>query len=342
MQNILQIENPSSDEELSKAAIHKAEMSLVELEARFEAVRKLGLENLAAEDGSIIANANKRSMGIYQSQLISLLQVSLETLNAIFATQNEALGITPYILNRSALESIATAIWLASFDTLEKRAFNALRLTLDNYKDSKRALQEIAGEAGEVQALHDLATALLGDAKRRFKAFEGKQASGMPQHTQIVKKADAIYRRVRGKRHLYQGLTSWQICSGVAHGGQIAIGNMPVFTVLKDDGKRYPKASTLSLMRAYPCFTLSMRRLRRMTRSVCGRSRPRRLRSFRKTRDRPILRCTRSSRKPLTNVSGLRGLFPRMRWHSSGTISTPGTANTVGWKAISLPLSTTL
>ena len=29
MQNILQIENPSSDEELSKAAIHKAEMSLV-------------------------------------------------------------------------------------------------------------------------------------------------------------------------------------------------------------------------------------------------------------------------------------------------------------------------
>ncbi|MCB4871970.1 hypothetical protein KZO99_08420 [Bifidobacterium pseudocatenulatum] len=137
MQNILQIENPSSDEELSKAAIHKAEMSLVELEARFKAVRKLGLENLAAEDGSIIANANKRSMGIYQSQLISLLQVSLETLNAIFATQNEALGITPYILNRSALESIATAIWLASFDTLEKRAFNALRLTLDNYKDSK-------------------------------------------------------------------------------------------------------------------------------------------------------------------------------------------------------------
>lgn len=97
MQNILQIENPSSDEELSKAAIHKAEMSLVELEARFKAVRKLGLENLAAEDGSIIANANKRSMGIYQSQLISLLQVSLETLNAIFATQNEALGITPYI-----------------------------------------------------------------------------------------------------------------------------------------------------------------------------------------------------------------------------------------------------
>ena len=251
MQNILQIENPSSDEELSKAAIHKAEMSLVELEARFKAVRKLGLENLAAEDGSIIANANKRSMGIYQSQLISLLQVSLETLNAIFATQNEALGITPYILNRSAWESIATAIWLASFDTLEKRAFNALRLTLDNYKDSKRALQEIAGEAGEVQALHDLATALLGDAKRRFKAFEGKQASGMPQHTQIVKKADAIYRRVRGKRHLYQGLTSWQICSGVAHGGQIAIGNMPVFTVLKDDGKRYPKASTLSLM-LYP------------------------------------------------------------------------------------------
>ena len=73
----------------------------------------------------------------------------------------------------------------------------------------------------------------------------------MPQHTQIVKKADAIYRRVRGKRHLYQGLTSWQICSGVAHGGQIAIGNMPVFTVLKDDGKRYPKASTLSLM-LYP------------------------------------------------------------------------------------------
>ena len=62
MQNILQIENPSSDEELSKAAIHKAEMSLVELEARFKAVRKLGLENLAAEDGSIIANANKRSM----------------------------------------------------------------------------------------------------------------------------------------------------------------------------------------------------------------------------------------------------------------------------------------
>lgn len=177
MQNILQIENPISDEELSKAAIHKAEMSLVELEARFEAVRKLKLEDLAAEDGSIIANANKRSMGIYQGQLISLLQVSLETLNAIFATQNEALGITPYILNRSALESIATAIWLASFDTLEKRAFNALRLTLDNYKDSKRALQEIAGEAGEVQALHDLATALLGDAKRRFKAFEGKQAS---------------------------------------------------------------------------------------------------------------------------------------------------------------------
>ena len=31
-------------------------------------------------------------------------------------------------------------------------------------------------------------------------------------------------------------------------------------------------------------------------------SRPRRIRSFRKTRDRPILRCTRSSRKPLTNV----------------------------------------
>lgn len=85
MQNILQIENPSSDEELSKAAIHKAEMSLVELEARFKAVRKLGLENLAAEDGSIIANANKRSMGIYQSQLISLLQVSLETPKATCA-----------------------------------------------------------------------------------------------------------------------------------------------------------------------------------------------------------------------------------------------------------------
>lgn len=251
MQNIFPIEGPNSAEKLSKAAEHRGEMSIVELEIRFRAVRSLELENRIVEDGSIIANANQRSMGIYQCQLISLLQVALETLNTVFATRHEAMGITPYILNRSALEAISTAVWLASFDTIDKRAFNALKLIDDSYKKSKQALQEIADPSDGILELQNLAVALLGNAKRGFKAFRGSQKARPPHHTQIVKKTDAIYRRDRGKRHLYQGLTSWQICSGIAHGDQIAIGNMPVFTILGNDEKRYPKTSTLSLM-LYP------------------------------------------------------------------------------------------
>ena len=163
-----------------------------------------------------------------------------------------------YVLNRATIESISVALWLTSFDSIEKKAFHAIDLTYCNYSNSKEAFREVAGMDKSIEKIQNLALALLHDCKNEMKSYKTKSFSKAINRSQAVQKVDSIYRKQVGDRHLYSGLTVWKICSGVTHASESAIGNITVYTssenntALKEKTQLLrPKSTSLALV-LYP------------------------------------------------------------------------------------------
>lgn len=250
--------NPYVDAELRAAAQHRADMALVELKSRFDKIKSMQLLQIEAEKDSVVDKVNRFSMGIYQSQMKNLYEFASDNLETIFSLLGKETGLMTYVLNRATIESISVALWLASFDSVEKRAFHAIDLTYCNYTNSKDAFREVAESDKSIEEIQNLALALLHDCKNEMKAYRTKSFSKAINRSQAVQKVDSIYRKQIGARHLYSGLTVWKICSGITHASESAIGNMTVYTSKEnnDELKKKtqllkPKSSSLALV-LYP------------------------------------------------------------------------------------------